>query len=89
MSGPLFRVEADTTNLVTFLCVEGGLFERLVCARTRPPVGGLFYLSLGGILQNRFTEWSTVIALNVSQLFALIPVGCAVRMPSEALAHHT
>ena len=46
MSGPLFRVEADTTNLVTFLCVEGGLFERLVCARTRPPVGGLFYRSL-------------------------------------------
>ena len=28
--GELFHVEADTTNLVTNLCVEGGLFERLV-----------------------------------------------------------
>ena len=60
---------SHTTNLVTNLCVEGGLFERLVCARARPPVGGLLYRSLGGILHNRFTEWSTVIALNVSQLF--------------------
>jgi hypothetical protein len=51
--GKLFLVEADTTNLVTNLCVEGGLFERLVCARARPPVGGLFYLSLGGILPPR------------------------------------
>jgi len=49
----LFLVEAHTTNLVTNLCVEGGLFERLVCARARPPVGGLLYRSLGGILHNR------------------------------------
>jgi hypothetical protein len=70
--GKLFLVVADTTNLVTNLCVEGGLFERRVCARARQLVGGLFYRSLGGILHNRFTEWSTVIALNVSRLFALI-----------------
>src|SRR4249919_2497347 len=40
----------------------------------REPVGGLFYRSLGGILHNRFTQPSTVHALNVSQLLALIPV---------------
>ena len=72
--GKLFLVEANTTNLVTNLCVEGGLFERLVCARARPPVSGLLYRPLGGILHNRFTEGSTVIALNVSQLFAPIPI---------------
>ena len=44
----LFLVEADTTNLVTNLRIEGGLFERLVCARARPPVGGLLYRSLSG-----------------------------------------
>src|SRR4029079_4548415 len=56
------------------LRVEGILRERLVCARAGPPVGGLFYRSLGGILHNRFTERSTALALNVSQLFAPIPV---------------
>ena len=70
----LILVEAYATNLVTNLCVEGGLLERHFCARPRPPVRGLLYGSLGGILHNRFTEGSTVIALNVSQLFALIPV---------------
>ena len=37
--GKLF-VEADTTNLITNLCVEGSLFEQRVCARARQPVGG-------------------------------------------------
>src|SRR4029079_384293 len=58
------------------LRVEGILRERLVCARAGPPVGGLFYRSLGGILHNRFTERSTALALNVSQLFAPIPIRC-------------
>src|SRR6478735_3743128 len=40
----------------------------------REPVGGLFYRSLGGILDKRFTLRITVYALNISQLFALIPV---------------
>ena len=72
MPGKLFFVVADTTNLVTDLRVESLLLEGLVRAGSRPPVGGLFYRSLGGILHNRFTERSTVLALNVSQLFALI-----------------
>src|SRR6478672_13155321 len=40
----------------------------------REPVGGLFYRSLGGILHNRFTQPGTMHALNVSQLFAPLPV---------------
>src|SRR6478672_8464855 len=67
-------IEADTTNLVADLRVEGRLVEGHVRAGSRPPVGGHFYRSLGGILHNRFTERSTVLALNVSQLFALIHV---------------
>src|SRR5215831_11921707 len=74
LSGKLFLVVADTTNLVTDLRVEGLLLEGLVRAGSRPPVSGLFYRSLGGILHNRFTERSTVLALNVSQLFAPIHV---------------
>src|SRR5262249_58212596 len=72
--GKLFLVVPDTTNLVTDLRVEGLLLEGLVRAGSRPPVSGLFYHSLGGILHNRFTERSTVLALNVSQLFAPIHV---------------
>ena len=53
--GKLFLVVADTTNLVTDLRVEGLLLEGLVCAGSRPPAGGLFYRSLGGILHNRLT----------------------------------
>ena len=67
-------IVADPANLVAHLRVEGRLLEGLVRAGSRPPVGGLFYRSLGGILHNRFTERSTVLALNVSQLFALIHV---------------
>ena len=74
MPGKLFLVVADTTNLVTDLRIEGLLLEGLVRAGSRPPVGGLFYLSLGGILHNRFTEWSTVLSLNVFKPFALIHV---------------
>src|SRR6476660_6477061 len=70
----LFLVVADSTNLVTDLRVEGRLLEGLVRAGSRPPVGGLFYRSLGGILHNRFTERSTLLALKVSQLFAPIHV---------------
>jgi hypothetical protein len=73
-AGKLFLVVADTTNLVTDLRVESLLLEGLVRARSWPPVGGLFYRSLGGILHNRFTERSTVLALNVSQLFASVHV---------------
>src|SRR5262245_11837272 len=70
----LFLVVADTTNLIADLRIEGVLLEGLVRAGSRPPVGGLFYRSLGGILHNRFTERSAVLALNVSQLFASIHV---------------
>src|SRR4026207_1478911 len=69
-------IVADPANLVTGLRVEGRLLEGLVRAGSRPPVGGLFYRTLGGILHNRFTERSTALALNVSQLFAPIPVRC-------------
>src|SRR6185437_909504 len=67
-------IEADPANLVADLRVEGRLVEGHVRAGSRPPVGGHFYRSLGGILHNRFTERSTALALNVSQLFALIQV---------------
>src|SRR6478672_13079172 len=67
-------IEADPANLVANLRVEGRLVEGHVRAGSRPPVGGHLYCSLGGILHNRFTERSTVLALNVSQLFALIHV---------------
>jgi hypothetical protein len=43
---------------------------------------------LGGILHDRFAEWSAVLAFDVSQLLPLL-VGCTVRIPSEALAHQT
>src|SRR6476660_164230 len=56
------------------LRVESLLLEGLVRAGSRPPVGSLFYRSLGGILHNRFTERSTLLALKVSQLFAPIHV---------------
>ena len=56
MPGKLFLVVPDTTDLVTDLRVESLLLEGLVLAGSRPPVGGLFYRSLGGILHNRFTE---------------------------------
>jgi hypothetical protein len=69
--GESFLVVADSTNLVTDLRVEDSLLQRLLCARARPPVGGLFYRSLGGILHNRFTERSTALALNVFQLLPL------------------
>ena len=49
-AGKLFLVVADTTNLVTDLRVESLLLEGLVRARSWPPIGGLFYRSLGGIL---------------------------------------
>jgi hypothetical protein len=84
--GKLFLVVADTTNLVTGLRVKGGLLERLVCARARPPVGGHLYRSLRGILHDCFTERSTVLAFNVSQLFALKHRLCgydAVRMAHQ------
>src|SRR5262245_49828117 len=74
--GELFLIVADTANLISNLRIQGNLLQRLVCARARPPVGGLFYRSLGGILHNRFTERSTALALNVSQLFAPIPIRC-------------
>ena len=74
MPGKLFLVVADATDLVTDLRVESLLLEGLVLAGSRPPIGGLFYRSLGGILHNRFTEWSTLLALKVSQLFAPIHV---------------
>src|SRR5262245_36341740 len=74
MPGKLFLVVADSTNLVTDLRVEDLLLEGLVRAGARPPVGGLFYRSLGGILHDRFTEWCTLLALNVSQVFAPIHV---------------
>src|SRR5262245_18582029 len=74
-AGELFLVVADSTNLVTDLRVEDPLLEGLVRAGSRPPVAGLFYRSLGGILHDRFTEWRTLLALNVSQIFAPIPVG--------------
>ena len=70
--GGLFFVIADTANLISNLDVQGSLL--LVCTRARPPVSGLSYRSLGGILHNRFTERSTALALNVSQLFAPIPI---------------
>src|SRR5262245_51160892 len=72
----LFLIVADTANLISNLRIQGNLLQRLVCARARPPVGGLFYRSFGGILHNRFTERSTALALNVSQLFAPIPIRC-------------
>src|SRR5262245_45466123 len=72
--GRLILVVADSTNLVADLRIEDGFLQRLVCARARPPVSGLFCGSLGGILHNRFTEGSTVLALNVFHLFPLIPV---------------
>ena len=71
MPGKLFLVVADCANLVTGLRVEGGLLERLVCARARPPIGGHLYRSLRVILHDCSTERSTVLAFNVSQLFAL------------------
>src|SRR5262245_36231179 len=74
MPGKLFLVVADSTNLVTDLRVEDLLLEGLVRAGSRPPVAGLFYRSLAGILHDRFTEWCTLLALNVSQVFAPIPV---------------
>src|SRR5262245_27856352 len=74
MPGKLFLVIADTADLVTDLCVEGLLLEGLVRAGSRPPVGGLFYRSLGGTLHDRFTERSAMLALDVSQLFAPIHV---------------
>ena len=55
--GGLFFVIADTANLISNLDVQGSLL--LVCTRARPPVSGLSYRSLGGILHNRFTERST------------------------------
>src|SRR6476661_341002 len=73
-AGKLFLVVADTTDLVTDLRVESLLLEGLVRAGSRPPVGGLFYRSLGGILHNRFTKRSTMLSLNVSQLFAPVHV---------------
>src|SRR5262245_15138691 len=72
----LSLVVADTANLISNLRVQGSFLQRLVCARARPPVGGLFYRSLGGILHNRFTERSAALALNVFQLFAPIPIRC-------------
>ena len=75
-AGPLaklFLVVADTTNLITDLCVEGGLFERLVCARARPPVGGLFYRSLGGIL--------IIVAPNGAPCLPLMSLSCLPLFP--------
>ena len=72
--GELFLVVADTANLISDLRVQGSLLQRLVCARAQRPVGGLFYRTLGGILHICFTERSTTLALNVSQLFAPIPI---------------
>src|SRR4029450_385634 len=43
--GHSILVVADTTDLVTDLCVEEGLLEHLACRMARPPVGGLFYRS--------------------------------------------
>src|SRR5262245_26942314 len=70
----LFLIVADTTNLVTGLRVEDRLLAHLACRMARPPVGGLFYRSLSGILHNRFTQPNTVHALSVSELFAPFPV---------------
>ena len=67
----LFLVVADTTNLVTGLREKRVFLERFVGARARPPVGGHLYRSLRCILHDCFTERSTVLAFNVSQLFAL------------------
>ena len=69
----LLFVEADTTNLITFR-VKSILLERLVHARSRPPIGCHFYRPLGGIFHDRFAEGSAVLALKVFQLFAPVHV---------------
>ena len=83
--GVSFFVVAHTANLIAGFRIEGSLFQRRVRARPRPPVSGFFYCSLGGRLHDLLTERSAVLAFNVPQLLPLL-VGCAVRMPSEALA---
>src|SRR5215207_8512803 len=56
-------VVADTANLVADLRVVGSLLERLVGARTRPPVCNLLDRSFGGLLHYLFTERIALFAL--------------------------
>ncbi len=71
MSGKLFLVVADTTNLVTDLREERIFLQRLVGARARPPISNLFERSFGSCLHYLFSERRTMLALNLAQIFAL------------------
>src|SRR5262245_9544870 len=67
----LLLVVADTANLIADIRVELRLFQWLVCARARPPIGNLFYRSFGGVLHLLFSERIALLAFDVLQLFTL------------------
>src|SRR5262245_21439419 len=64
-------VVADAANLIADFRVEGGLFERLICARTGPPVCDLFNRSFGGVLHHLWSDRIALLPFDVLQMFTL------------------
>jgi hypothetical protein len=70
LSLSIYFVVADSAVLIPDLRVKSALFERLVGAGTRPPVGNLLDLSLSGGPHDLLPEGKALLAFDLLQSFA-------------------